>query len=77
MHKTAQYFALYTQSEMEEFNYIHSFGCTKEGVLSTPFEQYCAEAECGSLQQSSLGKIFDLSRLDSQIESYVYIKQRF
>ena len=76
-HETTQHFALYTEREMQEYNYMVHFGRVTQGVLSALTEQYCSTESCGNLQNRDFGKRFDLNRLKSAAEAYYDITARF
>ena len=60
-HETTQNFALYTEREMQEYNYMVHFGRVTQGVLSALTEQYCPMESCGKLQNRDFEKKFYLN----------------
>ena len=75
-HESTQNFALYTEKEMEEYNYMVHFGRVTQGMLTALTEQYCSTKSCGNLINQDLGKSFDLNRLKSVAESYFNLTER-
>ena len=75
-HESTQNFALYTEQEMEEYNYMVHFGRVTQGVLTALTEQYCSTESCGNLLNRDFSKSFDLNRLKSTVESYFDLTER-
>ena len=67
-HKSADHFSLYTKEEMEEFDILLYFDCSKEPVLTELTEKYCSDQSCGSLSFQLVGQMFDINRLRNQIK---------
>ena len=66
-HESAAHFALYTEEELKDFNFLLHFGRTKQAVLSELTGKYCSGQNCGSVSHHQFGESFDINRLKNQL----------
>ena len=65
---------MYTKAEIQQFNFLVHFSRTRQNILSSITENYCAtEGECGTFRSQQPYTPFNLANLEERLDPEQYL----